>query len=118
MVYPASREDILQLLVDQVIMEGHGLPWLQGGYSSAFIQSAKLLLQSSELGLPQPLTRRRVGPPLPPVLGGGARKGLGESQFRRGDIHCGTLYIYVLCGYKHSFKIVLAGFRATFTWDS
>jgi hypothetical protein len=30
----------------------------------------------------------------PPVLGGGAhslaRKGLGESQFRRGDIHCGT----------------------------
>jgi hypothetical protein len=23
---------------------------------------------------------------------------LGESQFRRGDIHCGTLYIYVLCG--------------------
>jgi hypothetical protein len=34
-VYPGSREDILQLLVDQVIMEGHGLPWLQGGYSSA-----------------------------------------------------------------------------------
>jgi hypothetical protein len=23
-------------------------------------------------------------------------EGLGESQFRRGDIHCGTLYIYVL----------------------
>jgi hypothetical protein len=35
MVYPGSREDILQLLVDQVIMEGHVLPWLQGGYSSA-----------------------------------------------------------------------------------
>ena len=35
-VYPGSREDILQLLVDQVIMEGHGLPWLQGGYSLAF----------------------------------------------------------------------------------
>ncbi len=35
-----------------------------------------------------------------PVLGGGthslAREGLGESQFRRGDTHCGTLYIYVL----------------------
>jgi hypothetical protein len=35
-------------------------------------------------------------------MGGGthslAREGLGESQFRRGDIHCGTLYIYVLCG--------------------
>jgi hypothetical protein len=26
-----------------------------------------------------------------------ARKGLGESQFRRRDIHCSTLYIYVLC---------------------
>jgi hypothetical protein len=43
-------------------------------------------------------------PPPPPVLGGGAhslaREGLGESQFRRGDIHCGTLYIYVLCGYQ------------------
>ncbi len=59
-------------------------------------QSAKLFLQSSEMGLPQPLTRRRVCPP-PPVLGGGAhsltREGLGESQFRWGDIHCGTLYI-------------------------
>ncbi len=32
---PGSKEDILQLLMDQVIMEGHGLPWLQGGYSSA-----------------------------------------------------------------------------------
>ncbi len=34
-------------------------------------QSAKLYLQSSELGLPQPLTRRRVCPP-PLVPGGGA----------------------------------------------
>jgi hypothetical protein len=37
----------------------------------------------------------------PPPLGGGAnslaRERLGESQFRRGDIHWGTLYIYVLC---------------------
>jgi hypothetical protein len=36
----------------------------------------------------------------PTVLAGGAyslaREGLGESQFRRGEIHCGTLYIYVL----------------------
>jgi hypothetical protein len=39
-----------------------------------------------------------------PVLGGGAhslaREVLGESQFRRGDIHCGTLYslhIRTLC---------------------
>jgi hypothetical protein len=32
------------------------------------------------------------------VLGGGAhllaREGVGESQFQRGDIHYGTLYIY------------------------
>jgi hypothetical protein len=26
------------------------------------------------------------------------RRGLGGSQFRRGDRHCGTLGIYVLCG--------------------
>jgi hypothetical protein len=60
-------------------------------------QSAKLFLKSSELGLPQPLTRRRVCP-LPPVLGGGAhslaRDGLGESQFRRGDIYTVLLFIY------------------------
>jgi hypothetical protein len=35
----------------------------------------------------------------PPFLGGGAHslesEGLGEPQFRRGDIHCGTLYIYI-----------------------
>jgi hypothetical protein len=40
----------------------------------------------------------------PPVLGGGAhllaREGLGESKFRRGDIHRGTLYMYVLCEYN------------------
>jgi hypothetical protein len=36
-------------------------------------QSAKLFLKSSEMGLPQPLTRRRVCPPPPPVLGGGAQ---------------------------------------------
>ena len=63
-------------------------------------QSAKLFLQSLELGLPQPLTRRRVCPP--PLIPGGvahslAREGVGESQFRRGDIHCGNLYMYVLC---------------------
>jgi hypothetical protein len=55
-------------------------------------QSAKLFLQSSELGLPQPLTRGRVPPPPPPVLGGGAhslaREGLGESQLG---------YVYITC---------------------
>ncbi len=61
-------------------------------------QSAKLFLTSSELGLHQTLTPRRMSPT--PVLGGGAhsvaREGLLESQFRRGDIHCGTLYIRTL----------------------
>jgi hypothetical protein len=57
---------------------------------------------------PNPSPTGECAPP-PPVLGGRAhwlaREGLGESQFRRGDIHCGTLYIYVLCvpnGVPHS----------------
>jgi hypothetical protein len=72
-------------------------------------QNANLFLQSSELGLPQTLTRRReCPPPLVPGGGGGAhslaREGVGESQFRRWDIHCGTLYIYVLCAAKTTTK--------------
>ncbi len=71
-------------------------------------QSAKPFLQSSELGLPQPLTPGESVPP--PVLVGGARslarEGLGESLFRRGDTRCGTLYIYVLvlCVYTPQFS--------------
>ncbi len=65
-------------------------------------QSAKLFLQSSELGLPHPSPAGECAPPPFDSWGGGGtlacRKGVGESQFRRGDIHCGTLYIYVLCG--------------------
>jgi len=45
---------------------------------------------------PTPLTRRLVSPP-PFGSGEGAhslaREGLGESQFRRGYLHCGTLYL-------------------------
>ncbi len=63
-------------------------------------QSAKLFssLRNWDSRNPSPAgecTPSSLGP------GGGAhslaREGLGESQFRRGDIHCGTLYIYVLC---------------------
>ncbi len=73
-------------------------------------QSAKLFLQSSELGLPQPLTHRRVCPPPHLVPGGGAhslaREGVGESQVRRGDIHCGTLRnIYFVRYTKDSFAL-------------
>jgi hypothetical protein len=63
-------------------------------------QSTKLSLQSSELG--HTLTRMRVCFPLPFGSGGRAYSLAGEgmgggSQFQRGDGHCGTLGIYVLC---------------------
>ncbi len=68
----------------------------RGGFTVQSRQSAKPFLQSSKLGLTHPLSRRRVCPPNP-VLGGEANslagEGLGEYQFRRGDIHCGALYI-------------------------
>ncbi len=62
-------------------------------------QSAKLFLQSSEWGLPHPLTRKQVCPPPFGSGGGGAHslgdEGVEEYKFRRGNIHCGTLlYIY------------------------
>ncbi len=64
-------------------------------------QSAKLFLQPSELGVPQqPPTRRRVcHPPLVPRWRGtlAGKREVGASQFRRGYLHCGTLYIFVLC---------------------
>jgi hypothetical protein len=61
-------------------------------------QSAKLFLQSSELGLPHPPPAGECAPPPAFGSGGGgahslAGEGLGESQFRRGDIHCGTLCV-------------------------
>jgi hypothetical protein len=66
-------------------------------------QSAKLFLQSSELGLPQPITAGEYAS-LPLVPGGGAhsqaRKGVGESLFRRGDTHCGTLCVQVFRSHK------------------
>jgi hypothetical protein len=59
-------------------------------------QSAKLFLQSLELGFPTPLA---AGECASPPLGPGGRvhslaaKGVGEFQFRRGDIYCGALYL-------------------------
>jgi hypothetical protein len=66
-------------------------------------QSAKLFLQSSELRLPQPLTRRRVYPPPPRVLG---RRGTLAGERWVGKVPIPTRrghtlvvrYIYVLCG--------------------
>ncbi len=70
-------------------------------------QSAKFFLKSSEWGLPHP----QASVPSPFWFRGEgahsrAREGVGESQFRRGDIHCGTLQIYgtyfvVWCLYRY-----------------
>jgi hypothetical protein len=50
---------------------------------------------------PQPPTRRLVCP-LPPVSGGrgtlAGEKGVGRVPIPTRGIHCGTLYMYVLCG--------------------
>jgi hypothetical protein len=81
-------------------------------YWSQSRQSTKLFIQSSELGLPKPLTRRRVCPPPPLVPREGAhslaREGVGESKFRRGDIHYGTLY----CIYMYFVILVLQAIRS------
>jgi hypothetical protein len=70
----------------------------------------KVLSFSPVVGIgtpPTPHPHASVPPP-PLVPGGGvhslAIEGVGESQFRRVDIHCGTLYIYVLCASLHSAK--------------
>jgi hypothetical protein len=66
-------------------------------------QSAKLSLQSSVLGLPHPLTRRRVC--LPPLIRWEGHtllreKRWGTTQFQRGDRHCGILvYMYFVVYY-------------------
>ncbi len=66
-------------------------------------QSAKLFLQSSELGLPQSLTRRRVRPPPLRFWGEGQtrwrEKGWGSPNSDEGT-HSVVLFIYIgtLCG--------------------
>jgi hypothetical protein len=51
-----------------------------------------------------PHPQASVPPPLPLLPGGGAhsltREGVGESQFRRGDIHCNTLHMWLLCDFR------------------
>jgi hypothetical protein len=81
--------------------------WISGSIQSKpqSRQSAKLFLQLSELGLPQPLTCRRVCPS-PPVLGGGAHslaiEGLGEFQFwRRGHSEHFWYSLYICSLWEH-----------------
>jgi hypothetical protein len=70
----------------------HGLGW----WAAQSRQSAKLFLQRRTWDSPTPLG---AGGCAPPPFGPGGRahslaaKGLGESQFRRGDTHCGALYM-------------------------
>jgi hypothetical protein len=56
---------------------------------------------------PQPPTRRLVCP-LPPVSGGrgtlAGEKGVGRVPIPTKGIHCGTLYMYVLCASKNTFN--------------
>ncbi len=62
-----------------------------------YIQSTKVYVFSSELELPQPLSRKRVCPPPGPKGGGGhtpAAKGVGEFQFRRLERKLSTLCLY------------------------
>ncbi len=63
-------------------------------------QSAKLFLQSSELGLPQPLTRRRVCPPPAWFRGEGYtrwRERGWESPNSNEGTYTVVLFIYVPC---------------------
>ncbi len=61
-------------------------------YTPQSRQSTKLSLQSSELGLPHPFTRKGVYT-LPGLGGGGIHTRLRDSgegaQFQQGDRHCG-----------------------------
>ncbi len=56
---------------------------------------------SSELGL-HPTPHPQASVPLPPVSGGrgtlAGEKGVGRVPIPTKGIHCGTLYMYVLCG--------------------
>jgi hypothetical protein len=77
-------------------------------------QSAKLFLKLSELGLPQPLARRRVSPP---PTGSGGRSTLdGERGWESPNSYEGTytvvLFIYtyfVLQRYLHKIQTLLPG---------
>ncbi len=67
------------------------------------VVSARLFIQAFELGSPPP-PHPQASMPTPLVGGGGAHSLPGEgvegSQFRRGDQHCSTLGIDVICANK------------------
>jgi hypothetical protein len=93
--------------------------WSQSGVSRGILliqfwggaqsrQSAKLFSSRRNWDSPSPSPAGECAPP--PFSSGGrgtltaAREGVGESQFQRGDIHCGTLYMYVICAPPPSYQ--------------
>jgi hypothetical protein len=72
-----------------------------GGRASQSRQSAKLFLQSSELGLPQPLTAGECAPR--PLVQGGGTLACGRGvegvpiPTMGHTVHCGNLYMSTLC---------------------
>jgi hypothetical protein len=81
-------------------------------YNAQSRQSAKLFLLSSDLGLPQPLTRRRVCyPPPPAVLGGGAHsleRGVGSPNSDEGT-YTVVLFIYTYFVVQRKLKCLATG---------
>ncbi len=76
-------------------------PHQNGRWSPQSWQSAKRFSSRWNWDSPTPLAAGECA--LPPFGPGGRAhslpaKGVGESQFQRGDIHCGALYILILCG--------------------
>jgi hypothetical protein len=91
--YPANT--LWQRVYTSSLGDTGSCNWMYTPQSS---QSAKLFVQSSELGLPQPLTRTRVCPP-PLHRGRGTLAGERGVPIPTRDIHCGTLNIYSTCMY-------------------
>ncbi len=75
------------------------------------IKSTTVYAPRRNWGSPQPPTRRLVCP-LPPVSGGrgtlAGEKGVGRVPIPTRGTHCGTLYMYVLCGISCSILPVAA----------
>ncbi len=73
---------------------------------------------STELGLPPTPTPRLVCP-LPPVSGGrgtlAGEKGVGRVPIPTRGIHCGTLYMYVLCEYCRRSTVYVEQLWPTYT---
>jgi hypothetical protein len=96
-----------------------------------FLHKGKKLCKQNENGKNIEYTVVRIGTPPPPHTQAsvipllwfrgerptGLREGVGESQFRRRDRHCGTLVTYVLCGQKDKKTCDPKKFCATTTFQ-